>query len=74
LRITLKIVVLSVAFARPGTILSVVREITLVKRCMNTYKFKINSGWDKVRVMVFSATFNNISAISWHSVSLVEET
>ena len=27
-----------------------------------------------VRVMVFSATFNNISAISWRSVLLVEET
>jgi hypothetical protein len=28
----------------------------------------------KVRVMVFNATFNNISAISWWSVLLVEET
>jgi hypothetical protein len=27
-----------------------------------------------VRVMVFNATFNNISAISWRSVLLVEET
>ena len=27
-------------------------------------------GW----VMVFNATFNNISAISWQSVLLVEET
>ena len=27
-----------------------------------------------VRVMVFKATFNNISAISWRSVLLVEET
>ena len=27
-----------------------------------------------VRVMVFNATFNNISAISWQSVLLVEET
>ena len=27
-----------------------------------------------VRVMVFNANFNNISAISWHSVLLVEET
>jgi hypothetical protein len=26
------------------------------------------------RVMVFNATFNNISAISWPSVLLVEET
>jgi hypothetical protein len=27
-----------------------------------------------VRVMVFNATFNNISAVSWQSVLLVEET
>jgi hypothetical protein len=27
-----------------------------------------------VRVMVFNATFNNISVISWLSVLLVEET
>jgi hypothetical protein len=27
-----------------------------------------------IRVMVFSATFNNISVILWRSVSLVEET
>jgi len=27
-----------------------------------------------VRVMVFNATFNNISAISWLSVLLAEET
>jgi hypothetical protein len=29
---------------------------------------------EKVRVMMFNAPFNNISAISWHSVLLVEET
>ena len=28
----------------------------------------------RVRVMVFNATFNNISDISWRSVLLVEET
>jgi hypothetical protein len=28
----------------------------------------------KVCLMVFNATFNNISAISWQSVLLVEET
>jgi hypothetical protein len=28
----------------------------------------------EVRVMVFNATFNNISIISWQSVFLVEET
>ena len=27
----------------------------------------------RVRVMVFNATFNNISVISWRSVLLVEE-
>jgi exosome complex RNA-binding protein Rrp42 (RNase PH superfamily) len=40
------------------------------------------SGWDikneifvvRVSVMVFNATFNNISVISWQSVLLVEET
>jgi hypothetical protein len=29
---------------------------------------------NRVRVMEFNATFNNISAISWLSVLLVEET
>ena len=29
---------------------------------------------NRVRVMVFNATFNNISVISWFSVLLVEET
>jgi hypothetical protein len=28
----------------------------------------------KVRVMVFNATFNNISVIAWRSVLLVEDT
>jgi hypothetical protein len=28
----------------------------------------------RVRVMVFNATFNNISVISWRAVLLVEET
>jgi hypothetical protein len=30
--------------------------------------------WFRVKVMVFNATFNNISVISWQSVLLVEET
>jgi hypothetical protein len=30
--------------------------------------------WDRVRVMVFIATFNNISVISWKSVLLVDST
>ena len=29
---------------------------------------------ERVRVMVFNATFNNISVISWWSVLLMEET
>jgi len=28
----------------------------------------------RVRIMMFNATFNNISAISWRSVLLVKET
>jgi len=32
------------------------------------------SYWVRVRAMVLNATFNNISAISWRSVLLVEET
>ena len=34
--------------------------------------YSVSSGC--VRVMVVNATFNNISVISWRSVSLVEET
>ena len=30
--------------------------------------------WLRLRFMVFNATFNNISVISWQSVLLVEET
>jgi len=30
--------------------------------------------WVSVRVVVFNATFNNISVILWQSVLLVEET
>jgi hypothetical protein len=30
--------------------------------------------FDLIRFIVFNATFNNISAISWRSVLLVEET
>ena len=37
--------------------------------------FKSDSEWDvRVRVMVFNATFNNISVILWWSVLLTEET
>ena len=34
----------------------------------------LNIGWLCVMVMVFTATFNNISVIPWRSVLLVEET
>jgi hypothetical protein len=30
--------------------------------------------WIKVRVMMFNATFNNISVVLWPTVLLVEET
>ena len=30
--------------------------------------------WEKVRVMVFNITFNNISVISWRSILLMEKT
>ena len=37
------------------------------------YDYEFISGW-WFRLMVFSATFNNNSVISWRSVLLVEET
>jgi hypothetical protein len=37
------------------------------------YDYEFISGW-WFRFMVFSATFNNNSVISWRSVLLVEET
>ena len=37
----------------------------------NLYEWNI---FLRVRVMVFNATFNNISDISWQSVLLIEET
>ena len=37
------------------------------------YVYKCNNVFVRVRVMVFSATFNNISVISWRSVLLVKE-
>jgi len=42
--------------------------LLMIKRT-NYYPIKV-----RVRVMVFNATFNNISVISWWSVLLVEET
>ena len=47
--------------------------------CEDTYYFcvspaQLDKQMEGVRVMVFNATFNNISVISWRSVLLVEET
>ena len=38
------------------------------------YNGNISYSRDRVNVMVFNVTFNNISVISWRSVLLVEET
>jgi hypothetical protein len=40
----------------------------------NPFKRGISRIFKGVRVMVFNATFNNISVITWWSVLLVEET
>jgi hypothetical protein len=40
---------------------------------MNIYSIYIHVGV-RVSVVAFNTTFNNISAISWRSVLLVEET
>jgi hypothetical protein len=40
----------------------------------NKIKIYRNEGREGIRVMVFNATFNNISVISWRSVLLVEKT
>jgi len=45
-----------------------------MKIIIQNYSFWCWHGWSRVRVMVFNATFNNISAISWQSVLLVEKT
>jgi hypothetical protein len=44
-------------------------QVCIVQRLL-----KKGVGWLGVRFMVFNATINNISVISWQSVSLVEET
>jgi hypothetical protein len=44
------------------------------KRYLLLYSSVVGYVGAKVRVMMFNATFNNISAISWWSVLLVEET
>jgi hypothetical protein len=45
----------------------------LLSRCQRTSQYPFIKNFF-VCVMVFNATFNNISAISWRSVLLVEET
>jgi hypothetical protein len=40
----------------------------------NTYLQLVNNNGLFVCLMVYNATFNNISVISWRSVLLVEET
>jgi hypothetical protein len=40
----------------------------------NTFSHNTDFFFIWIRVMVFNATFNNISGISWMSVILVEET
>ena len=41
---------------------------------INTGELILGNMCVRLRVMVFKATFNNFSAISWRSVLLVEET
>ena len=43
-------------------------------RWLSTSNFLLYSKLAWIEVMVFNATFNNISVISWRSVLLVEET
>jgi hypothetical protein len=45
-----------------------------VKTVKNNYEFKLIHFFNGWWFMVFNATFNNISVISWWSVLLVEET
>ena len=52
------------------TMLSSVQNIKLVLQIIK----KMSGQWVRVRAMVFNATFNNISDISWQSVLLVDET
>ena len=58
--------------------ISVKIEMVLLSGTCNTEVLSIKSKWlisfKRVRIMLFNATFNNISAISWLSVLLVEET
>ena len=47
--------------------------VTLIHKILSSYYWELG-GVRRVKVMVFNATFNNISVISWRSVLLVEET
>jgi hypothetical protein len=74
-------VILFIALDRTGTILPVERETNPIKNLLKCITSKSNRESTKyllllqeVSVMVFNATFNNISIISWRSVLLVEET
>jgi len=42
--------------------------------CLHWFEIIIQNHNQGIRVMVFNVTFNNISAILWQSVLLVEET
>jgi len=45
-------------------------NIDIISNSSRSFRMFIANGW----IMVFNATFNNISVISWLSVLLVEET
>ena len=47
-------------------------KIVLVCHDLKVTQFKNTRIW--VRIMMFNATFNNVSSMSWRSVLLVEET
>ena len=50
-------------------------ETNFVKyKCISKVKLNCKGFMVRVRVILFNATFKNISVISWQSVLLVEET
>jgi hypothetical protein len=51
-------------------LLAALQEMEKYQTCHSNIRFTNSRG---VKVMVFNATFNNISVISWQSVLLVEE-
>jgi hypothetical protein len=60
----LKFVVLSIGFARPGTILPVIREITLVEMVWK-HNFRIKSGMCKISfvIMYIAAVFITVYSL-----------